>query len=317
MSDATTRTRPEPRAFLVVLLVALVYGAGANIGSGAVLFLAAGMVVGVLWSALPFLWRARRLRVSMEPTLVCVEGTARVGVTVVVPRGVVGTVGFVATMSADDEFALLRVLGEADDGCPDCDRPVHWAMLPPLGGSALLDVPALVGRGTDQRLTLAVHVTDVLGLVRRRTTLPGPVVTAVAAPGVAAPFRASTHEDDAEDLVAHALTANGAPGAELRQWRPGESIRAVHWAASMRTDDLLIRPRSPETHQRRSLGIEDRTWTRRELDARCRDVTATAERLTAAGVRVEVAAGGAVLPWGPEARRMLAALPPNAERDLS
>ena len=308
----TSSTRPTARALMVALLVVVVYGAGANIGSGAVLFLASGMLAGVGWSVVPFVARRRRLRATTVAHLQCPEGRARIPVTVDVPRGTVGTVGTTSTLSPGEESAVLRVTGDDETPCPDCDRPVHWAMLPALGGTTLVDVPAVVARGTGQRLDLHVHATDLLGLVRRVIVVPGPVVDVVPAHGVAAPFTASTHEDDAHEEVAHSLAASGAPGPELRQWRPGESIRAVHWVASMRTEQLLIRPRAPETHQRRTLGIEERAWTRTELDARCRDVVATAERLAASGVRVEISAGGRTMPWGPEAVLHLAGLHPRA-----
>jgi uncharacterized protein (DUF58 family) len=138
------------------------------------------------------------------------------------------------------------------------------------------------------------------------------VADVTPAPGVAAAFTADTVEGAEDEWIAHALAANGTPGTELRPWRPGEAVRAVHWAASERVGELLVRPRGPETSQRRTLTVEDRDWTRAELDARCRDLAATAERLAQAGVEVEVAAAGQVLPWGADAARLLASLTPNA-----
>lgn len=284
------RTRPTPRIVLLVLLSLLIYGAGANIGAGTVLMLAAGMLVGTAWSVTGFLRRVDDLRVLLEPTLVAVEGRTVLPLTVTVPRGVIGVVRLLPPLPPDEQ----------------------WSTIPRSGTSARVQVTAVLARGDAQQLDVQLELTDLFGLVRRRWTMTGPVADVTPARGAAASFTADTVEGADDEWIAHALAANGTPGTELRPWRPGEAVRAVHWAASERVGELLVRPRGPETSQRRTLTIEERDWTRAALDARCRDLVATAERLAQAGVEVEVAARGQVVPWGVGAARLLASLTPNA-----
>lgn len=284
------RTRPAPRLFVLAFLSLLIYGAGANVGAGTVLLVAAGMAVGTGWSVTGFLRRVHELRVRVERAIVVPEGPGALMATVTMPRGVIGVIGV--------------VIGTAPDQ--------QWSTLPRSGTSGQVRIATVLGRGDAQQLHLKLEVTDAFGLVRRRWTVTGPVAHVVPAHGAAAAFGAATVEGVEDDLIAHALAANGTPGTELRPWRPGEAIRAVHWPASERAAQLLVRPRAPETGQRRTLAVEDRVWTRECLDVRCRDLAATADRLVQAGVEVEVAAGGQVVPWGHEARLLLASLPPNA-----
>lgn len=289
----STQTRPTPRIVLLVLLALLIYGAGANVGAGTVLMLAAGMLVGTAWSVTGFLRRVDDLRVLLEPTVLAVEGRTTVPLTVTVPRGVIG---------------VVRLLPAADPAALE----EQWSPLPRSGTSARVQTTAVLARGDGQQLHVQLELTDLFGLVRRRWTMTGPVADVTPARGAAAAFTADTVEGAQDEWIAHALAANGTPGTELRPWRPGEAVRAVHWPASERVGELLVRPRGPETSQRRTLTVEDRDWTRAALDARCRDLVATAERLAQAGVEVEVAADGQVVPWGVEAARLLASLTPNA-----
>lgn len=304
------RTRPTGRVVLLVGLSALIYGAGANIGAGTVLLLAAGMLVTTVWSVTGFLRRGSDLRVVLEPELTLPEGRSGIPVTVAVPRGVIGVVRLRPVLASDDAATLLAGLGTP----PADHRPTDqlWSALPRSGTSATVRLDVVLARGTEQRLRVDVDTTDLFGLVQRRSSLTGPVVDVVPARGAAAAFAADSIEGTDDAWIAHALAASGPPATELRPWRPGEPVRAVHWAASERVDRLLLRPRGPETSQRRTLEIEDRPWSRTELDARCRDLAATADRLVQAGVDVEVLAVGRALPWGGEARRLLASLQPNA-----
>ncbi len=303
------RTRPTGRVVLLVGLSVLIYAAGANIGAGTVLLLSAGMLVATAWSVTGFLRRIGQLRVVLETELTVTEGRTGIPATVAVPRGVIGVLRLRPVVGTDDAAALLGTLGTRTDGRPADEL---WATLPRSGSSANVRLDVVVARGDDQQLRIEVEATDLFGLVQRRATLTGPRVDVVPARGAAAAFMAQSVEGAEDEWIAHALAASGPPATELRPWRPGEPVRAVHWAASERVDRLLLRPRGPETSQRRTLAIPDRPWSRDELDARCRDLAATADRLAQAGVQVEVHAVGQTLPWGDAARRLLASLQPNA-----
>lgn len=304
------RTRPTGRVVLLVGLSVLVYGAGSNIGAGTVLMLSAGMLVATSWSITGFLRRVGDLRVVVDPELTITEGLTAVPATITTPRGIIGVVRVRHVLRPDAATALLGSLGTTRSD----DRPADalWSPLPRSGTSAQVRLEVVLARGTDQRLHIEFEASDLFGLVQRRATLAGPRVDVVPARGAAAAFTADTIEGADDEWIAHALAASGAPAAELRPWRPGEPVRAVHWSASERVGRLLLRPRGPETSQRQTLAIEDRPWSREELDTRCRDLAATADRLVQAGVTVEITAVGQVLPWGDEARRLLASLQPNA-----
>lgn len=310
--DPRTVTRPTGRALVVLGLVLFVYAAGANVGSSPVIMVAAGIATGAAWSVAVLLARGGRTTVVPDSGLVVDEGLAALGVTVTVPAGVVGVVSSAPTVPVADQATLLRALGTTAPECPDGEHPVHAAVLPVGGGTSHLLVPTVLRRGLGQPTLLTVELWDLLGLVRRRQQVPGPVVDVVPVAAGAEPFRATSHEEDLGETPAHALDGSGLPDAELRAWRTGEPIRAVHWPASMRTGELLLRPRAPETRQRRTLGVADGVWDLDELDARCREVWATACRLTAAGVEVEIVADGRRAAAGPDGHRLLASLPPNA-----
>lgn len=303
---SSDRTRPTPRIVLLVLLSGAIYAAGANIGAGTVLLLAAGMGVGTVWSVVGFLRRVRDLHVRVDDHVTALEGLVTLPAAVTVPRGVIGVLRPVPVLPPD--VASLTLLEVGTPG----QVTEQWSPLPRSGTSDRVGLTSVLARGRDQRVDLELELTDVFGLVRRRRTLAGPLVDVTPAAGAPAAFAADSVEGDEDEWIAHALAANGTPSTELRPWRPGEAVRAVHWAASERASQLLVRPRGPETQQRRTLTVEDRPWTRRALDTRCRDLTATADRLVRAGVEVEVEAGGQVLPWGHEARLLLASLAPNA-----
>ncbi len=312
MTAATERqrTRPTGRVVLLVGLSLLVYGAGANIGAGTVLMLSAGMLVGTAWSIIGFLRRIGDLRVTTEPELTLTEGCTHVPATVAVPRGVIGVLRLGPRLATPVAAALVDLLGTTRTDARPLDE--LWSSLPRAGTSAQVRLDVVLARGTDQRLHLEVEASDLFGLVRRRATLTGPLVDVVPSHGAAAAFTADSVEGAEDEWIVHALAASGAPATELRPWRPGEPVRAVHWSASERVGHLLLRPRGPETSQRRTLDVEDRPWSREELDSRCRDLAATAARLVRAGVTVEVTAVGRTVPWGDGARRLLASLQPNA-----
>ena len=304
------RTRPTGRVVLLVGLSVLIYAAGANIGAGTVLMLSAGMLTGTAWSVTGFLRRVGDVRVVLEPALVVPEGRTSIPATIAVPRGVIGVLRLRPVLPSAAAADLVVRLGTADRD--DRDAASLWSALPRSGTTTQVPLEVVLARGLDQRLHLEVEVSDLFGLVQRRSTLTGPLVEVRPAHGAAAAFRAASVEGAEDEWIAHALAASGAPATELRPWRPGEPVRAVHWAASERIGRLLLRPRGPETSQRQTLTIADRPWSREDLDARCRDLAATADRLVQAGVEVEVRAVGRVVPWGDEARRLLASLRPNA-----
>lgn len=264
-----------------------IYGVGANVAAGWVIAVGAAIGALTIHSAVGHFRAVRHLGIIVQPPQRADEGPQTVRVVVDVPRRVVGTV----RIGRDEE--------------------VLAAVIPEGSGRHVLDVPAVLERGTDQRLTTTVTLTDPLGVMVSRVTATSPVLTVRP---IAAGGRRTTR-----DMLESSPTApdqhdlrGATPDAELRPWRPGEPVRLIHWPTSLRSGQLQSRQTVDEARPRVTLGIPDGVWDREELDRRCRAIRAEAERQTELGMDVELVADGDTLPWGPEALDLLAALPPHA-----
>lgn len=162
--------------------------------------------------------------------------------------GAVGTVDTIITNTARWRTAPLRV---QQLGVPDLMEGGRFLLSGiPRGATAVTTLPLYAGRRGRFRLApLTVRVQDPFGLWQAtRTVDTGTIVIVVpvVTPLVGSP--APTGAAAALTTPATAGIASGEPDVRLRDYTPGDDIRTVHWRASARRDELLVRQREPLAH---------------------------------------------------------------------
>lgn len=261
------------RGWALLGLAALLYAGGANVGAGWVVLLAAALTgaVAVGW------WRARaaarQLRVSLTvPSEVVAGGSCPVRLTI--------TDTSAASVVATVPQAGLAGAGGRLEGCWTPGRGLH---------DLTVDVTV--------RDPLGVAVREVPTAATARVLAVPPVLRAEAAlAGLVGPG-GDRGRDDAEI-------------AGLREHRPGDPARSVHWRASARRGELLVREHPPAAGGDTALALAAGTWPVGALDLATTVVASLAA--AAAGRQVQVAADGEVAVWSAQVRRRLATLPPHA-----
>lgn len=229
----------------------------ALLGAGVVLF-AAGVAFGfrdltrfgVLGIALPLVSaavvRTRRTRMRIErriaPERVSVDQTASVVVTL---TNVATTTS--PLMLAEERLAYL--LG---------DRPrfVVGRIAPGRTRSVSYTVRSAL-RGRHQLGPLGVRVQDPFGLARRDAVLEGtadhvvlPQVTALTA------NRKPSSGVGSEGEQAHLIALHGEDDVTIREYRDGDDLRRIHWPATARTGELMVR-QEDRPAQRRAVVLLD------------------------------------------------------------
>ena len=99
--------------------------------------------------------------------------------------------------------------------------------------------------GTYRYEILRCRLTDLLGLISIRTTPPEPILVTVF-PQVTVP----SPVPDIRALLPVSFTPSPSQGfseiTDIRDYRPGDPMRAVHWKLSAKTDGLLVKePQDP------------------------------------------------------------------------
>ncbi|HET7398537.1 MAG TPA: DUF58 domain-containing protein [Intrasporangium sp.] len=225
--------------------------------AGAVLF-AAGVVlgfrdltrVGVLLVGLPLasaaLVRTRRTRMRIErhisPERISVGQDAAVALTFVNVSSATAPL-FLA------EERLAYVLG---------DRPrfVVGRIAPGRGRTVSYTVRSDL-RGRHRLGPLGVRVQDPFGLANRHAVLEG-TADLVVLPEVA-PLTANRQPSSgvgSEGEQAHIIALHGEDDATTREYRDGDDLRRIHWPATARTGDLMVR-QEDRPAQRRAVVLLD------------------------------------------------------------
>lgn len=280
---AAGRMLPTARGVLQLIFAGVLYAAGANVGAGWVVVLAA-VLAGTVVAGYTSLWRAaRRVEVRRLFPAVAVAG---------VP---VKAVLEVRAPGAGRLFATDALTGLVGDGA---------------SGSRFVG-SVVPRRGATDGAEVDVGLSDRFGVVRGRASghVRTPYLAVPAIPAVAPDALHTT--GDAEDRAV-VRARSGPEFGGLRAYAPGDPVRSVSWRASARHGRLVVgealRPAAPMLR----IAIEGRIWQRDALDRACDRACGLAAAATADGRPVEIAADGAVRPWSNAVRRDLAVLPPHA-----
>ncbi len=125
-------------------------------------------------------------------------------------------------------------------------------LLPPLKPGATATVGYPLGAARRGRFAVgpaAIRVTDPFGLwednrvIDSRTEV---IVVPLVVPLVGMPSAVGSRSAAAGAAIAG--TTGGDPDVGIRPYQPGDDIRTVHWRASARRDDLMVRLREPVSH---------------------------------------------------------------------
>lgn len=274
---------PTRRGVLQVVLACVLYAAGANVGAGWVVVLAAALAGAVLSALACVWWAARRVRVLRAlPTLALAGSPVQVTLEAHAP-------GMGRIVVAD---SLTGLAGAVDPG-----RRLTAAFVPRRGA---------VGGGD-----VRVELTDPLGLAR--ATLSGQVASPLLAVPAIPPSETVALPALAEGSLDQAARARSGPEfAGLRAYAPGDPPRSVQWRATARHGRMVVGEPTRPTAPALRVALAGGAWTQEQLDRAIERVCGLAAAAAAMGRPTEVAADGSVRPWTEAARRDLTLLPPHA-----
>lgn len=157
----------------------------------------------------------------------------------------------------------------------------------------------LVGWGIHP-VRIGVDVSTPGGAWQARLHVTVPVVVSPrGVPGTAA-VRGSVRRPSYGERVARVAGA-GTEFLDVDRWQPGQPLRRVHWAATLRTDEIHIARMAADRSQDVALVVDARTeagpLTQTTVDRAVRAAVALAEAHLRAGDRVALAMAGPRLRW--------------------
>lgn len=224
------------------LLAAWVAGAAIArlTGASAVILLLAAGVIAFAFEILSGWWAARSVHVdsATTPPVVTVGESCRLFVALDAPGGARAVERRRVSVVLDDGSTV-----SVDDAVPvgDDDNPG-----PPAATAARFATPGLI-----DRLTVRVEVAGPAGLIwwRRSTELViDPLHVAPVAHG---PALTVERLDDTAEGASEAQRGNHVGEIDgIRPWRQGDSTNSVHWASSLRTDELIVHDRLTTADER-------------------------------------------------------------------
>ncbi|HUG83269.1 MAG TPA: DUF58 domain-containing protein [Euzebya sp.] len=269
---------------MVLVLAAVLYLAGSNIGSGWVIILTAALL-GALAVDLLAVWRVQRATgVSLWPPTVA---------TTIVPASVV------AAVERPDLGTTLQ-LSSADGASRAVVR----------GAAIGVATPVDLGRGHHREVRARARTIGPLGLAhatRTHTTVAAVWCRPGAMPA-AGRVRAIVHG------LGDTATAARGRGEEdvrgVREFAASDPRRAVHWKATARHGRLMVREVDAPQGAVIRLGIAGGIWPIDALDLACEVVASLAEAAVVQGHDTEVLVDGATHRWDDGTWHLLAGLPP-------
>lgn len=280
------RVRLSRRAWLQVLLGLLLYGAGANVGAGWVVVLAAIVVAAVPWA-----WWSTRRAVRSVAVARTLPDTAVAG------RATTARLRVAAHSRARAvvEDRLTGAVGAADG----------------LADGAALTAEVALRRGLLAGGEVAVTVSDPFGLATAAATgeIPSRCDVLPAVPPLDGPPLGARWAQDAGTDASR--EGHGTEVIGVREYRFGDPARNVHWRSTARLGKLVVRELAADARARVAVVVAPGTWEQAALDVAAAVVCGVADDAAQAGLEVAVGADGEVTPWGRDARAHLAALPPH------
>lgn len=140
-------------------------------------------------------------------------------------------------------------------------------LVPPLrrGATAVVRYPLMATRrGRFVIGSVTVRVTDPFGLCSTQRMVPSEtevLVLPTVVPLASMPSALGSRSAAAGAEVAG--TTGGEPDVRVRPYSPGDDIRTIHWRASARRDDLVVRTREPVSHGGACVLVDHRAGTHR------------------------------------------------------
>lgn len=173
----------------------------------------------------------------------------------------VGSVGMIEvriTNTARGRSPVTTIVESGTNGLTDGMA----CTLPPLrhGASAVMRYQFTASRrGRFEVGSLAAITTDPFGLATRRRAIPSttsvlvlPPVVPLAAPGTVAGPRS------AGNGVARSTSSGGDPDVRVRPYTAGDDIRTIHWRASAKRSEWVVRTREAVSHGAATVLIDHR-----------------------------------------------------------
>ncbi len=115
--------------------------------------------------------------------------------------------------------------------------------VPPLapGDKVHLDVGrAATERGVTEGAAFTLSTADALGLFAADATMSMPTYRLVVHPAPAPPDLTAVRRVDIESAAEPTTRGRGPEPVGVREWRPGDSARRVHWRSTARRDQLMV-----------------------------------------------------------------------------
>jgi uncharacterized protein (DUF58 family) len=170
----------------------------------------------------------------------------------------------------------------------DTELSAASGLIPPAGASHLETVGPL-RRGVVGAAGWELETSDLIGLFRHRTRA-GDSEVALVLPR----FAALSERVHARELEASVTAPRSGSGSELfgvREYRPGDPLRRIHWRSSARHGELIVREYEPPGVQ--TVGILC------DPDPPTREAADQIARLAASEAWDCLRAGGRVVLWAP------------------
>ena len=216
-------------------------------GASAVILLLAAAIIGFVFEFIAGWWAARAVRVdsASTPPVVTVGESCRL---------------FVALDASGGARALERrrvslVLADGttvgvDDAATARD---HNGSGLPIATAARFAAPGLI-----DRLTVRVEVAGPAGLIWWRRTTEVAIDLLHVAPVAVGPLLDVERIDATTEGTTEARRGNHVGEIDgVRPWRQGDSTNSVHWASSLRTDELIVHDRLATADERWIVDIDD------------------------------------------------------------
>ncbi len=249
---ASNPVGPRPERGLTTRGRCLIAGGGAAIVCAYLLDERDLLRVGILAVALPLI---ALLVVFGHPTRLTAEHRATPN------RLHPGSTGTVEVRIGNAGTSRSRGVTVTDAPTPGLTDGVRCA-LPPLRPRAAAVVRYRLHATRRGRYTIgdvSVRIADPLGLCALQRTIPAgtdvlvvPLVTPLSGVPAMSGMRSAAGD------TAGSSAAGGDPDVRMRPYVPGDDIRTIHWRASARRGDLVVRTREPVSHGSATVVIDHR-----------------------------------------------------------
>ena len=181
-----------------------------------------------------------------------------------------GTTGVIRLLLTNDSGARTRPLEVVEPATTELTRGVR-CLLPPLrgGSTGVVAYPLVaVRRGRFVIGPPRVRIADPFGLWEDNRIIPARTEVMVVprvVPLTGMPASAGARSAASGQAVTG--TTGGDPDVGIRHYNPGDDIRTIHWRASARHDELMVRIEEPVSHGGTTVLLDHRAVAHRGFGA--------------------------------------------------